>query len=384
MTFKKSALLLFIAILLPVLLLGFLWRGGEKAMRGQADAVLSGYGFTEATTGDIMRKDGFLAYTNIVLDPPDGFSTVSDIQTPVTLLDGLLRRPPGKVIINGASLTGEFNKESGLSIAGWSKRPLPVPAQGETILNSGKLDLDTPVGGLRFEAKGNLTRQPDGTAKLQAALWSVQNQVRLETKWSGLIQPDGRWAYEIEFENGGLNLEDIQASRMSGWLSIDRVKSVVPAVSGQIDAGKMKIGDIGLTNFSLTLSGPLTVYKLIASGHVAGYTDMTLTVDIDNKAEGPYVNASVETPSAADLFSFLTALQNSDTGAGHFTSLLLTKGNIERLQQEVKGLSFDSLELKIYGSAYDLAGNITAKKFKDGVEQSHVISLDPGGGAGRG
>ncbi len=331
--------------------------------------ALGDYGFKNVQTEHLSVKSGSLVYSDITLDT-DKFSTIGAIR--------VLRKKPKSIIIDDLKLTAEWDIDTGLHVSGWKKQPLPYAAYPEIILNSGQLDLITPAGGLRFQAKGHIKKQPDGKLKLQGALWGVQHQVKIETLWNGVTYPKGGWSYDVEFKNGGLNLDKIQASRMSGWLNIDKTEKLIPELSGQINAGKMNVGDVSFTNFNLTLDGPFNLYKLIAKAQITGFQDMTATLDINNTDAGPLVNATIETTSLDELLSFLTAIQNSDSNAGRFTTLLLTQGNLSRLRRDIELLPYDTLEFQINGPLYDLTGKIIAKKFKDGVEQRNIISLNPG------
>ncbi|MCB9991368.1 MAG: hypothetical protein H6867_08295 [Rhodospirillales bacterium] len=372
---KLSGILLVFA--LPALLItGYGYHSYGK-LSTRMDQRLTAYGFENAVTQDMTYRDGYLVYTGIALDP-DKFSTISDIQIPATLQDIILQKQPKEAVINAAKLSGEFSKETGLDISGWTQTLPPQPEIDRITLKSGQLDLLTSAGALRFDAKGELTRQEDGITALRAAITAEQHQLQAKTNWSGKIHPDGRWAYEIDIQDGTANLNNIQGSRMSGWLALDKTNGPVPAVNGQIDAGKLTIGQVNLMNLRLTLSGPMTEYKLIGAGHIGGFEEMSFTIDAAARTDGLYIDASIETAQLDDLIDFLAALQAEEITAKALTSLLLTEGNLERLRADIKKRSFDRLELQIYGPAYDLAGKVIVKNFKDGDIQNNVISLDPG------
>ncbi len=366
-------------VLLSLIASGLIY-GGIQMSREKMDShiheKLNHYGFKNAAVQSIEYKGNHVLASNIALDK-DKFSTIQAIRSYGTFIDFLLGKEPRNLTIDDIKLTGSYDSTAGLQVSGWTKRPFFYPDTADITLNGGQLDLMTSVGALRFQAKGTTARQPDGSLQLQAALWSIQHQLKINTVWEGVSYPDGRWLYNVEFNDGGIKLDNIHSSRLSGWLSIDKTKSVIPAISGQINAGQMNVGDINLNNFVLTLDGPFNAYELIAKGNVMGFKDMVASLDMQNSSEGPQIDAAIETNSLDDLLTFLGNLKKSDSGAAYLTPLLLTSGNIHRLRKDIDKMSYDALELQIIGPLYDLAGKIIVKKFKDGVVQKHVISLEP-------
>lgn len=379
MRITRASLITALLITVALLATGFFTlRAGPDE---RISALLAAYGFNTAKIDNVVYRDGYIVNSHITLDPA-GFSTISDIQIPARYLDYIFHTHPRIVTINALKLAGELNSENGLSIEGWRKTPFPHPLTDLLVLGSGQLDLLTSAGALRFEGKGEIAKNADGIAELKAAVWATQHQLEAETLWDGRLLPDGGWYYEIEIQSASLDFKKLQASRVSGWLVLDKTKSLIPAISGQLDAGKLTFGEIDLMNARLTLSGPLAKYKLLGNGKVGDYENMAFTLEVSNRTEGPHVMASIETASLTDLIGFLKDLQKSDPATGNLTALLLTQGNLNRLQNNLKNIKYDLLELQIYGPLYDLAGKVIAKQFKDGVIQNNVISLDPGIKAG--
>lgn len=355
------------------------WHLGRSNLQSQMLAALSSYGFNDPQIGSSTFADGYAVFTDIALDP-DKFSTIRAIQAATGLGGVLLQRRPREVVIDDVRLTGSFTGETGLNVSGWTKGPLPFPAWNHVTLNGGQIDLDTSAGALRFQAKGQGIRQPDGGMKIQSLVWGVQNQIKLDTVVTGVAWPDGKWNYDIELRDGGMNFDKVKASRMSGWLSAEKTGATVPEISGQIDAGRMNIGDLAFSDFNVAFEGPLNQHSLIAKAKVHGFEEMLATLDLKYVAGEPQIKAVVETASLDDLLTFLKNLRNSETDAGTLTSLLLTQGNLDRLSREIRQLKYHVLELHVHGHLYDLAGNVVVKTFRDGTEQRHVISLDPGNG----
>lgn len=376
MTLRTFAVFIILAIAIAALAAGG-YRFTQQKLHDSINTTLQGYGFKNATVQELSFEKNHVVFTNITLDE-DNFSTIDAIRIFGGYSDIIRQKQPLSLVLDGLKLTGSFNRETGLNIFGWQKQTLGIPAYNEITLNGAQLDLDTSAGGLRFQAKSQAKRQPNGRLNWQAAVWGIQHQIKIETTWNGHIYPDGKWITDVEFDTGSLNLERLQASRLSGWFILDKTKNLIPEISGQIDAGKMTFGDISFNNLSLTFDGPFNDYKLIAKGKVAGFQNMLATLDLTNITATPKVKATIETSSLDNLITFLDKLQTSDTQAGSLTSLLLTKGNLERLRKDIAKMKFDTLQLEIYGPLYDLAGKVVVKTFKDGVTQRQVISLDPG------
>ncbi len=367
----------FLAIIILIAIPGISLYSARHNLESRVNELLASYGLHKAIVGNVTHQNGYMVYRDIRLDQ-DGFSTISDIQIPISQPDLMLRKKPETANINAVILSGEYTKDEGLNIAGWVRTPPPLPNFDRLALNSGQLDLLTTAGALRFQAKGQVSKQQDGTRKLQGAVWAEQNQLTTHTIWTGEISTDGRWVYDVDIQYANINFDQLQGSRMSGWVVFDKSTEIIPAISGQIDAGKLTIGNIDLMNARLTLSGSLTQIKLIGTASVGKYKDMAITIETAQKPDGPHIDATIETTSLDDMIAFLGDVQTSDSFSASLTSLLLTQGNLERLRKEIRKLSYDVLELQIYGSSYDLAGKVTAKRYKDGVSQNNVISLDPG------
>ncbi len=355
------------------------WNMGRDNLHGKMLATLSAYGFTNAQIGAIGLQDNHAIVTDIALDA-DKFSTVRAIQVNASPLEILLRTPLREIIIDDIRLTGELSEETGLTISGWKKQPLPLPSWDSFTLTGGQIDLSTSEGALRFQAKGQGTKQPGGGVKIQSLVWGVQNQIKIDTAVNGTIYPDGRWNYDIEIKDANMNFDRVQASRISGWLTFAKTETAAPELSGQIDAGKFSVGDLSFSNFNIAFQGPLDKHSIVARANVYGFNSMTATLDLKYVSGEPQIKAVVETASLDDLLTFLTQMRTSETGAGSFTSLLLTDGNLKRLRREITEHKHDTLELQIHGPLYDLIGKVVVKTYKDGDERRHIVSLDPGNG----
>lgn len=360
------------------------WRSGMKAAQEGMETSLSALGFTQARIGAAAYKESRTVYTDIRLDS-DGFSTIRAVQAEADPAALLLRHPLAAITIDGIKMTGDFTKEEGLTISGWKppapQTPLPLPPWKNILLTGAQLDLDTPGGALRFQAKGQATATPENNIKIQGLFWAIQNQIKFSAEAEGTLTPAGGWSWNVSLHDGGMNFRSLKTSRMSGWLTAARsAPAAMLELSGQIDAGRIEFGDLSFSNVNLTAQGTPGSGSLIARGDIYGFENMPASLDIAAAGKEPQIKAGIETASLDDLMSFLEKLRSSDTGTGAFTSLLLTPGNLKRLRGEIRPLKYDRLELQLYGTPYDLAGKIIVKTFAKDGEQRQIVSLDPGNG----
>ena len=280
-------------------------------------------------------------------------------------------------------------------MAGWSFPDISgwgLPKNGFSLgkmtaleLSGGQLDLLTPEGALRLSGKAQMNTQPDGLQKINAIIWGKQNQLGLDTRWDVTIDPgNGTWEAAIDIREGRIDFKEFGTSRISGWINIDsKKKSTLPLLSGQVAAGQLRLGEHTLlANVNLTIDSSKDAYHIIMQGEITPYKDMRLTADITGIPTSPAIQLMIESNSLPDMISFISTLQKdmqrARGGDSFLTSLLITPGNLTRIEKEVKRARYDSLELTVTGSPYDLVGKIVARREKNGAIQRHIISLDPG------
>ena len=372
-------ILIFIVLLISIAagISAYRWQNLQESYNNKMMQTLASYGFINPVIKNTYIDKDRLVFTDISLDQ-DGFSRIDALQLNAPLMDLLLGHTPKVMTADNIVLTGELGIENGLSISGWKMSPLLIPALDELILNGAQLDLVTSEGAIRMQAKGQGLKLASGDFEFNGLLWGIQNQLKFKANTQSILKLDGSWTTQIDINEGKLNLDKLKASRASGWIILDKANKPIPSVSAQMSAGKVTIHDLNFMDFTLAVEGPYNNYKLLGKAKVAGYENVLATLDISNHENQTQIHAVVETQTVEALISFLSDLQSSDTNAGHFTALLLTKGNLERLRKSIEPLEFDVLELQLSGPVFDLSGKVILKSFENGTMKQRVISLDPG------
>lgn len=383
--FKMRTVAAAAAVLTGCLSFMALPSSGEKMAQS-----LSALGLSVSAYEEIQTRPGQIVISNLTLDT-DGFSMIGKIEakgSPLFPIVGI----PDRVDISDLQLTGEWNEEIGLSFAGWSFPVNMLNAQqtiDRIVLGSSIIDLDTPAGAIRLELSGEAARHPerDNLSLFNAHLSGKQLQLILDSRLKGSWIPDRGMALEAEIKEGRLNLEHMSAARISGWLALEPVTgSLVPELSGQIQAGQFSHNQLILQNVNLTFDGPLTQPRTIVTASLGGHQSASLLLETKIQSEGTEVLASVETKTMDDLIGVLSAFRASAETAPllqeALMSLLITEGNIDRIKKDLKKEKYDSYVMEIQGYSHDLKGKIIAKKIKDGIVQRQIFSLNPAVAAG--
>lgn len=372
---KKPILLLAIALLL----VAWIWVPSYLTKRAVM-SELETLGFTVSHIEKIHKEKGFAVFNGVALDG-NKFSMIENLMAKGGW-SGMK-----SLAADNLSLIAEMNGWGIPEVTGWS---LPVPLRMPEIpvldLNNGQIDIMTPEGSIRLSAKAQALLQPDGSEKIKAVVTGEQNQLTIDTRWDITARPPGKgWTAAAEIAEGRFDLKHIAASRISGWISLDGMPGVpLPIVAGQLTAGQLRFGEKTIfTNPAVTVDNNKDggQHVIVQSG-IAPYKDMTLTVDIAGLPGVPVIDATIVTKSLPDLLAFISGLQDdmggANGGSGILTSLLITPGNLARVEKEVKRTRYDNLELSVSGNLYDLIGKIVAVRNKDGEVQRSIISLDPG------
>jgi hypothetical protein len=376
---RKRILLTFAALTSIFLLLNTL----EFILHSNLKSLLKRYGFEHATIGSVELHGGEALFENIQLDP-EKFSTLGVVRARFHLFPLLTGKGFESFTVKDLALNGITEGYKKPTIDGWNGA-IPLPFFPASLnLEGGKLDLDTPQGAIRLEAKGQTTPTPEGT-KLQAALWGTQYQLKLDTRWSGLMKSGGGWSLDGDIREARVNLDAIKTSRVSGWLSLakDSAPTAPVSIGGQVNLGGVTFNGLSLSNVALTLDGTSADLHVFGGGEIAGFNNLRAAFDVKfSVLDGASLNISVETPKRETMIGFLTALrkpfENEPMGI-NLTSFLLTPGNLDRLSAEIAKAPYDMLELNITGDLADLGGSLTAVKSRDNVVSRTVISLDPAG-----
>ncbi len=348
-------------------------------------------GFTLSQHEDINTRPGKVTLNGISLDT-DGFSMIGKLEAtgnPFFPLTGT----PKRLDISNMQITGEWNEELGLSFAGWS---LP---HGDTaswskieriVLGKSIIDLDTPAGALRLELEGESARHPERPDQqiFNFHLSGTQHQLILDSQIKGTWSAAQGLTLENEIREARINTKNITASRVTGWITLETQSdnSLVPTLSGQMQAGQFARDNLKLGNVSLTLDGPLTAPHALINAQINGYESASLLLELQAKDDGTHILANIETRTLDDLLSILaefrTQAETSPVLQESLMSLLLTEGNIDRVKQDLKKGQYESFALELEGLSHDLNGKIIGKKMKDGVMQRQVFSLNPSIAAG--
>lgn len=371
----RGRFILFLIVFMSIGSFAAAWYATPRLFENKLDHFLSQQGMTSATITETHLSKNGIAFSNIHLDK-DGFSTIDQLTTDFSFQN---------MIIDSLTLTGETSPLDLylLTIAGWDGRTLPsVPNTNSLVLNNATFDLLTSAGSLRLQAKGRLIRQDDQSQKLEAALSGAQKQLSFNSSWNGLMTPDmSSWQIAGDIQDARFQFDHIVASRMSGWLNLRKNVDGIDS-AGQFGIGLLRFGKkTALTNSTLTIKGPPDRYQMILNGDIAGYQNMRLLADLTQTQDGLQIDLSVSTENLGDLMRFIKSLhsdlQETPSKTAIFATLLLTPGNIDRIETELSRKTFDQLDFVISGVPYDLTGKIIAKRAKDGAEHSTVVSLAP-------
>lgn len=380
-----------IALLAASLLLAALAINIAPSGHTRVERTLKTAGFSFSTAEDTRTRPGKVAVSSISLDP-DGFSMIGALTVNGGPLFPFIGKP-SRVKIENLQLTGEWNDEQGLSFAGWSlPRTMPdsnLSALQRIILDKAIIDLDTPAGALRLELAGESARHPDHPEQqvFNAHLSGTQHQLIIDSQIKGSWSADKGLSIESEIREARLNLDHLNATRVSGWLALEsNAQTPIPVLSGQIQAGHIGRDDLKLQNVSITLDGPLTAPHAIIKGELGGFRSATLLLELESRKTDTHLQAVIETATLDDLLSVLTALrtqaETSPVLQETLMPLLITEGNLSRVKNDLKKGKYESFALEIEGPAQDLQGKVVGRKVESGVMQRQVFSLNPSIAAG--
>jgi hypothetical protein len=391
----------FFFIFLPVVLL--VVGGGaltESIMKKRLVAGLHDAGFTAARVGDMAISNGYAYFAPVAFDK-DSFSSAGDIRIRMSWPAALLQRPFRDIHIDDLTLAGDIGRGPSLNITGWKLQKAPLIAHltqtipfaarfGSITLKDGRIELATPGSALTLQAKGQVERDDKAKGyRLHGSIACVQHELQADSAWNGTFGDDGTWGIDMTLGDSRFDFGELSASRVSGWLSLKRGQPGpgLPAASGQFDAGRLEIGRLAFSDLTLTLNGPLDTCHILFSAAVPSYPGMHIGMDIRQAGSSPVLDAAIETDRLEDLMAFLRDVRDSRGTEPLNTSmlmpLLLTEGNLKRLEAILRQTKFDKLELEIAGPLDDLTGKIIAKTQKKNGTDRHVVSLDPGDVNGR-
>ena len=292
-----------------ILLGGSGWFSMPLLAKMQMTSVLRDIGFTRAAIASVNRTPNGYVFSGIDLDGNE-FSTIETI----TLGKG----PKGKsLIIDKLVLTADFKNPAAPDIAGWALPKTLKSAAGifmardigTVSLNAGQMDLSIPeAGAIRLEAKGQASLTDDGGMALQSVLWSIQQQMKIELHITGDSTPDGIMSMDVEVAEGKINLPDLSASRMSGWMILNRTDPAQPvSISAQIMAGTARAFGIPMNGMTMTLDGNFQQAFLTLQAGGMETNGTTLAIDAKLDRNGPdTLAATLRAESFGELVQALT------------------------------------------------------------------------------
>ncbi len=381
MKINKNLKLLIGGCILFLILLTAIY-GPRYRLQKSVMTTLSINGFEQLTPPHIHREKAHYLLRDTALDK-DGFNKIGVINLELSPLTALLSPDNAHITIDDLILIGEWSPRDKLSLAGWNGTLPSYPPFKALTLNSGRLDLMTPYGAIRLNAKGQFIKDPsDQPDHFEGAIWGKQHQLNLDTRWRGTTKPDGSADIEVTLKEARIHTEKLQASRVNGWGTIARTKHDIPTLSGQIEAGQINLAGLSLSDVNITLDGPSNAYHFILKGEeTTHHGRVTLYAEFERTTTDYIINITAQSNELAALTSFLEQVKNSleDTSGllGSFTSLMLTPGNIQRISEKIERTSYDSIALKINGPLQDMSAKIiTQAQHGEAIEQN-VISLNP-------
>lgn len=279
----KLRLILIAAIALLVIAALFYLIQPTLAQMGMT-AILREAGFKQARIDKTERVPGGYVFLKTRLDGNE-FSTIENMA-----LQG------GTLTIDKLVLTGDWKNLYSPDIAGWTSRPrlssllAKITARNiETImLNGGQLDATLPYLGLiRIEAKGLATVLPDGALRLQSTVWSIQQKMKAQLTINGEFTPKGLASLDVEIAEGKLDIPNVSANRLGGWIILNRDQNSSPwDIGGQIMAGTAALWNVTLNSLTLSVQGTTLESTLALQGSGADPATTPLAIDMNVRRNG--------------------------------------------------------------------------------------------------
>lgn len=302
-----------IAALLLIVCAGLAFGGSGLLAKWRVHQALGTLGFTHAHGGQAEWADGGIILRDIKIDK-DGFSTIEQmrINGPLAMLMPFLGGMPS-ITIDRATLTIDAAALL-LPFRGDMKFPqqsLPALFKKNSVqnitLNAVQIDMNSPAGAIRVEAKGQATALPDGGVRLQGVVWGSQYQLTTTISANGEVAADGTLSADFEIQDGKANMKTVMASRMGGWAILNAAPNQAVTISAQLAAGQFVYHGIAMNGMTATLNGPAPAMKATMQAALAGGAKGTnITADwagTIGKTESATIRAQVD--NAADLFAAL-------------------------------------------------------------------------------
>jgi|GEM_PF-2272663 len=350
-------------------------------LKKRVEGLMTQSGFNVISLGYDGKSKGQYIFTDIMLSE-NGGSKIGKLKADADI-KGLITSIPliKSITVEDAHLNGSWQPNAIPTIEGWDMPKESAPLNGfqNLFIDSSTITLDTPLGALRLNAKGKISKQDKNQKHIEATLAGKQQQLTFTASLNGISDEKGNWTAEIETQDARLNLSLLKISKFSGWLTLDNKFDA----AAQFNAEQLQIArTTSLFNTSLTFKGTPAKYNILIKSFVGAKHDIILTTEITKDNENIRILAGLESKNIESLLSFLknlnTDLQNFETHQSQMTSLLLTEGNFNRIRKQLKTMKYDHLELILSGTPNNLTGKILARTLNGGVYQTNVVSLNPG------
>ncbi len=336
----------------------------------QMEKMMGSYGFHIVSIEKVRIGFDGAEFTGIALDK-DSFSTIGSLRIPVTLFQ------PYAAVIKDFALTGELGNDGTLSIDGWDMRRPRFPNHLKTlILDSARLDVMTPAGAIRIEAKGQMTANKTGR-HIDAVLYGDQNQLTFDTRWTTDWNSDESWKTKVEVGNLRLRTDSFEMARSSGDMTIES-GAVQPVIKGRLAAGLLTLGTLSLRENTMTLNGAPDALHLLLQGHSTRWPSITVTAGIKRHGKDPSdLGLAVKGQTLNDLTLFTGSAGAGSTAAWPGSVLLknidLSPVDLETIRKGARNFKSDALTLTLAGKAPPFERTVTLA----GKTGKKIIKLKP-------
>ncbi len=284
-------------------------------LKYQLKEAFAGLGFTDIEIGKIVIGENKIIFSDITLDN-DGFSTLKSISVTYNWQTVTTEGKFDNLHLDGMTLTAILESNGDFSMAGWSIpafEPFVMPVKTISFSNI-ILDVDTIHGAIRFQSEGNGIVDDKGNADIQALVWGEQNQLQIKSTFNGSFNPNGTWALDCQIDEGRLNLTDITASRLGGWISMGMQEpSGQIRLGGQLAAGMLSFGSMPFQNVVAVLNGTPQAYRIIVDGTGGGSRSLNFHIEFGEEKNTFFGQGRINVGNSADLASFITASTLSDS-----------------------------------------------------------------------
>ncbi len=227
------------------------------ALKPAIELAIHSNGFPQAKVGSIRFLPSGILIENIFLDK-DGFSTVDNIQITGPWRDLIIDHKADRVSVKAIELNGEVDAGNHITIAGWDGKfntPAPGGEKVELPFNSFNLDgmtvdLETPVGGLRTQAKAILEKNKTGGQTLNASIWASQKIFSTTINLNATRDAQGTVSGKADIQDTSVDITPVSLSRLSGWVEFKSMGAL--SAAGQIMVGGVKYKDKAFEDSNIT------------------------------------------------------------------------------------------------------------------------------------